>query len=111
MAMPADRKLGKGESLQVRAPVVALTMGGILILLATVAFGLTLFFHDRIGSRFVLRHAFPAPAVIPDERAQRLALEARQRHILEGAGRPMPINQAMKEIAARGPHAFDPVDR
>jgi hypothetical protein len=108
--MPADKRLGKGESLQVRAPIVALTMGGLLVLLVTVAFGLTLFFHDRIGSRFVLRHAFPAPAVIPDEGARRIASEARQRHLLEGAGGRMPIDRATQEIAARGSHAFDPVD-
>jgi hypothetical protein len=105
----AEHRLGKGESLQVRAPLVASAMLGILVLLVAVAFGLMLFFPNRIGVRFVPHSAFPAPAVVPDERAQRLALEARQRRALNGADGRLPIEQAMREIAARGAHAFDPV--
>jgi hypothetical protein len=105
----AEHRLGKGESLQVRAPLVAGVMLGILVLLVGVAFGLMLFFPNRIDVRFVPRSAFPAPTVIPDERAQRLALEARQRRALNGADGRLPIEQAMREIAARGGHAFDPV--
>jgi hypothetical protein len=104
----ADHRLGKGESLQVRAPVIVATMLGVLTLLAAVAFGLMLLFPNRIGARFAPYDPFPAPAVIPDERAERLSLEARQRRELNGAGGRLPIDQAMRAIAAKGTHAFDP---
>jgi hypothetical protein len=104
-----DRNIGKGESLQVRAPVIVSIMMGLLILVMVVAFGLTIFFPDRIGVRFVPRHTFPAPAVIPDERGQRLGLQARQQRALNGAGGRLPIAAAMRQIASRGDHAFDPV--
>ena len=105
----ADLHPGKGESLQVRSRAVAGTMVGILILLAAIAFGLALFFPNRIGVRIVPRHPFPTPAVIPNERAERLGLEAHQRRELAGAGGRLPIDRAMQQIAGRGTHAFDPV--
>jgi hypothetical protein len=104
-----EARLGKGESPQVRTRVIVTIMLGMLVFLVAVAFGLALFFPGRIGVRFVPRHPFPLPAVIPNERAERLSLEARQRRELNGAQGRMPINQAMLDIAARGPHAFDPV--
>lgn len=104
-----EARLGKGESPQVRTPVIVAIMLGMLAFLIAVAFGLALFFPGRIGVRFVPRHAFPLPAVIPDERAERLGLEARQRRELDGAQGRLPISQAMQAVAARGPHAFDPV--
>lgn len=104
-----EPRLGRGESPQVRTPVIVATMLGLLALLTVVAFGLALFFPQRIGVRFVPRHSFPLPAVIPDERAQRMGLEARQRRELSGADGRLPIEQAMHDIAARGPHAFDTV--
>lgn len=107
--MTTDRKLGKGESLEVRARPVILTTAGLLILLTVVAFGFTLLFGNRVGERYAVRHEFPAPAVVPNERSQRLALEARQRKLLEGQDGRMPIGQAMQAIVAKGPHAFDPV--
>jgi hypothetical protein len=88
---------------------IVLTMLGVLTLLVTVAFGLQAIFQNRIGQTRTTRTAFPEPAVIPNERAERLALEARQRHELAGANGRMPIDAAMRAIAAKGPHAFDPI--
>ena len=107
--MAAEKIIGKGESLQVRARIVAWVTAGILILLCMIAFGMALFFPGRIGMRFVVRHDFPAPQVIPDERAERLSLQARGQRQLQGAGGHMPIQKAMATIAGRGPKAFDPV--
>ena len=107
--MPHERGIGSGESLQIRARTVALVLIGALTMLAAVGFGLTLFFPDRVGAGYVVEHVFPSPAVIPDERAQRLRLEAEQRRALAGAHGRMPIEQAMMAIAARGDQAFDPV--
>lgn len=109
--MAAEKEIGKGESLQVRAPAIGLATLGILIVLCMIAFGFVLFFPNRIGVRFVVRHSFPAPAVIPDERALRLSLEARQQRQLQGATGHMPIGKAMETIAGKGPRAFDPVGR
>ncbi len=97
------------ENPQVDTRKVVTAIAGALILVVATAFGFTLVFGDHIGVRFVARHAFPAPAVIPNERAQRLTLEARQRKLLAGAHGRMPIESAMRLIAARGAQAFDPV--
>ncbi len=94
----------------VRAGLVVLTMAGILVALGGIAFGLRLVVPERIGAASVTRQAFPAPGVPPDERAARLALQAVQRAALDGGGGRMPIAEAMRAIAARGPHAFDPID-
>jgi hypothetical protein len=108
----SERHHGKAESPQVANRKVVLAMAGMLLLMAAVAFGFTLLFANRIGVRFVPHlafHAFPAPAVIPDERAQRVSLEAQQRRLLAGGNGRMPIGQAMQAMAARGAQAFDPV--
>jgi hypothetical protein len=107
--MPHERDIGSGESLQVRTRPVAFIFVAILTTLAIVGFGLTIFFSNQIGTGHVVAHQFPSPAVTPDERAQRLRLEARQRRDLAGAGGRMPIEQAIGVIAARGDHAFDPI--
>lgn len=84
-------------------------VAGIMIILALIAFGFQPLFRDRIGQTFVVRHGFPGPAVIPNERAERERLDAEQRRDLNGAHGRMPIESAMKTIAAKGAHAFDPV--
>jgi hypothetical protein len=101
--------LGRGESPNVGARRIIFIMVGILIVLVAVAFGFQAIFRDRIGQTYAVRHPFPAPAVIPDERAERLALEARQKRDLAGAHGRMPIGAAMKAIAAKGDRAFDPI--
>lgn len=106
--MPRE-DIGKGESLAVSARTIAILLAAGLAMLAAAGFGLTLFFADRIGEDHAVGHSFPSPAVIPDELAVRLRLEARQRRDLAGAHGRMPIEQAMRTIAARGDHAFDPV--
>lgn len=103
--------IGKGESLQVRVRAVVGITVGLLALLVVVAFGFTLIFSNRIGVRFVPHSAFPAPAVIAQERSQRLAIEGRQRRALAGAGGRLPIDEAMKRIVTRGGRAFDPVEQ
>jgi hypothetical protein len=84
-------------------------VAGIIVILSAIAFGFQPMFRDRIGQSFVVRHGFPGPAVIPDERAQRERLDAEQLRDLNGAHGRMPIDAAMKAIAAKGAHAFDPV--
>ena len=74
------------------------------------SFGLELVFRDRIGMTYVEQHKLAAPGVIPDERAVREALEAQQRAVLAGAGNRLAIEAAMRVIAAKGEHAFDPVE-
>jgi hypothetical protein len=105
-----DSELGRGESPNVRMRAVVLIMAGILTVLLAIAFGFQVIFPDRIGQTYTVHHAFPLPAVIPDERAERLALEARQRKDLAGGHERVPIGAAMKAIVARGSHAFDPVE-
>jgi len=102
--------LGRGEAPAVSARAVLLVTAGMLAALVAIAFGLELFFHDRVGMTIVYRRELPTPGVIPDERAQRLALEARQREALNGAGGRMPIEAAMQAIVAKGPHAFDSIE-
>jgi hypothetical protein len=101
--------LGPYESPQVRAWVVAAIVAGILTVLILIAFGFQPIFGDRINPARLAPHPFPPPAVISDERAQRLALENKQRHDLAGANGHMPIGNAMRAIAAKGNHAFDPI--
>lgn len=105
--MHAD--LGRGESPQVNTRRVLIIVAGIIAFIVIVAFGFQLIFASRVGQTFTVQHTFPAPGVIPNERQERLALEARQKRDLAGAHGRMPIGQAMKTIAAKGPHAFDPV--
>jgi hypothetical protein len=107
--MTVERKLGPGENLQVRTRAVVLVTASLLVLLTVIAFGFMLIFANRIGVGYAVRHEFPAPAIIPNERSERLAMEARQRRVLAGQDGRMPIEQAMQAVVARGPHAFDPV--
>jgi len=104
-----DADLGRGESPNVGTRAVVAIIAGILVVLVVVAFGFQTIFRDRIGQTHAERHPFPAPAVIPNERAERLALEAKQKKDLAGAHGRMPIDAAMKAIAAKGDHAFDPL--
>jgi hypothetical protein len=101
--------LGRGESPDVGTRKVVFIVAGILAVLVLVAFGFQAIFRDRIGQTYAVRHPFPAPAVMPDEGAERLALEAKQRKDLNGAAGRLPINAAMKAVAARNDHAFDPI--
>lgn len=104
-----DADLGRGESPTVNTRRVVAIVAGVLIFVAAVSLGLQVLFPNRIGQSYTVHHAFPAPAVIPAERQQRLALEAKQRKDLNGAHGRMPIEAAMKAIAAKGTHAFDPL--
>jgi hypothetical protein len=104
-----DDDLGRGESPAVRTRAVVLATVGILAMLLAVAFGFELIFGDRIGMTSVEQHPLPAPGVVSDERVEREALEARQRAALDGAGGRLPIEAAMRAIASKGEHAFDPV--
>lgn len=97
------------ESPEVRTRAVLAIVAGVLAALVAIAFGFQLLFPDRIGKAFAVRNLFPAPEVIPNERAERLALEARQRRELEGADGHMKVEDAMAAIARRGNRAFDPV--
>jgi len=102
-------EFGNHESPQVSTVRVVMIVAGMLAILSAIAFGFQALFHDRIAQTYTVQHPFPAPAIMSAERAQRLALEARQRRDLNGAHGRMPIDAAMKAIASRGTHAFDPV--
>jgi hypothetical protein len=97
------------SSPQVETRQVAIVMVAILVLLIAIAGGLTLFFGERIHRGLPQASAFPTPAVITDEDAQRRALEAAQRRLLAGGNGRLAIDEAMKRIVARGPQAYDPV--
>lgn len=101
--------IGKGESPQVRAPVVVGIIVGLIALLLLIAFGFALPFANRIGARRAPQTAFPLPGVISYEHSERLVIEARQQRALQGARGRMPIDQAMARIAGRCDRAFDPV--
>jgi hypothetical protein len=105
MAAEIDRREQPGVRIR---PVVA-AMLVILGSLIAIAFGLQLVFRDRIGRMHATQSAFPSPEVMADERAERLALEARQRRELAGGNGRMAITAAMQAIAARGRQAFDPI--
>ena len=107
--MAADTNIGSGESPEVRAVPVLLAIALIIGTVALIGFGLELFFPDRVGLNTVGSHPFPAPAVVPGERSQRLELEAAQRHDLAGAKGRKPIDDAMREIASKGVRAYDPI--
>ena len=104
-----DDDLGARESPAVSTRAVVLATAGILIILAAIAFGFAPIFRDRVGITAVERRPLPAPGVTPNQRAERETLEAQQRAALAGAGGRMPIEAAMRAIAAKGEHAFDPV--
>lgn len=104
-----DTDLGRGESPQVGTRTVLVIVAGMVVILSLIAFGFQPLFRDRIGESFVARHGFPGPAVIADERGERERLDAEQLRDLHGAHGRMPIDAAMKTIAAKGAHAFDPV--
>jgi hypothetical protein len=107
--MSAEGNAPPLASPEVRTRLVVVTMAGILVALAVIAFGLQLVFPDRISATSAERHVFPAPGVRRDEGAERLALEAAQRAAPLGGGGRMSIADAMRAIAAKGPHAFDPI--
>jgi hypothetical protein len=102
-------ELGRGEPPVVATRAVLVIVAGILVVLMSIAFGFQAIFRDRIGQTYTVHHPFPAPAVIPDERAERIALDAKQKKDLSGAHGRMPIDAAMKTVAAKGNRAFDPV--
>lgn len=97
------------ESPEVRWRSVVAIVAGILVALVLIGFGFEAFFPDLIGKTYTVSKPFPSPRVIPNERDVRLALEARQLQALKGGNGRIPIDRAMADIAARGPHAYDPV--
>ena len=104
-----DDDLGRGESPAVGTRAVIFATIGILAILVAIAFGFELVFRDRIGVTYVEQHPLPGPGVRPDERTEREALEAQQRAALAGAGGRLPIEAAMRAIAGKGEHAFEPI--
>lgn len=100
----------KPETPQVRAGSVIAAVGGIVAILLFVAIGFAMFFPGRIGKTYAVQTPFPAPQVIPDERRQRLALQAQQRRVLEGKTGRMPIEHAMQVIAAKRQRGYDPIE-
>ena len=98
------------ERSEVRTSRIVAVAGGTLIILIAVAFGFQVVFKTRINQTYTVQKAFPLPGVVPNETELRLALEAKQRAALEGAGGRMPIDQAIDAIVARGADAYDPLE-
>lgn len=105
----ADENLGRRETPEVKTRTVLLLTAGILVFLVVIAFGVGALFPGRIGRAGVTQHQQPLPGVIPNERSVRLSLEAKQRQDLNGGRGRIPVEEAMQAIAAKGPHAFDPI--
>ena len=106
----AEPDIGRGETPAIRTRSVLVVTIAMLAALVAIAVGLQVFFSDRIGMTIVATREFPAPGVVSGERAERLALEAKQNSELNGAAGRMPIAAAMQAIAAKGLRAFDPIE-
>lgn len=108
------------EPPEVATPIVLMAVAGFLAFVALAMTGL--FFYLRTSAPSALNqaveHQFPGPALqkSPQADLKRFAME--QRTALSGYGwidRPkglahIPIERAMRIIAARGDHAYDPLD-
>jgi hypothetical protein len=100
--------------------IVLIAVAGFLGFVALAMTGL--FFYLRTSAPSALKqaveHQFPGPTLQKSPQADLKQFEIEQRMALSGYGwidRPkglahIPIDQAMRMIAARGDHAYDPLD-
>jgi hypothetical protein len=113
--------LERGEERErpaVRAGVIATAMAGFFVFVVLVAIGLS-FFYQALApdATFVKPSEFPAPRLQTRSDGLRDPEIARQQSDLDrfrwidrSRGEfQIPIEQAMKIVAARGPRAYDPV--
>jgi hypothetical protein len=99
--------------------VILMVVGGFLAFVAAAIFGIMLFLKTEAPGAFAPRRErpFPGPALQKLPQNDLANFEAAQRSTLSGYGWVdpghgavrIPIEQAMQMIAARGEHAYDPL--
>jgi hypothetical protein len=119
--MPTEEMRSRAEpqSPDVSAAAVLIAVGGFLGFVAVTMTGL--FFYLRIEAPHALRQAaerpFPSPALQTNPQGDLKQFELAQRMALSGYGWVdrstgivrIPIEEAMRIVAARGDRAYDPV--
>lgn len=113
-----DRRLPQPPD--VATGIVITTIAGFLVFVALFAAGLFFYLRSTAPSAFkaAVEHQFSEPALQKKPQADLRRFEREQRAALSGYGwvdRPsglvrIPIEEAMRIIAARGDHAYDPLD-
>jgi len=89
---------------------VGFTAIAVLVFLAAVLGFFALAFSGTINRPFPIMQYFPQPQVTQNEAVQRLHLEDAQRMRIAGQNNgALPIIEAMRQVAARGAKAYDPV--
>jgi hypothetical protein len=108
------------EPPEVRAGLIAAIMGGFLLFVAAAGAGLFAFYRWRaVGAQFVDVRSFPAPELQTGTDGTPEPSIARQRSDLgrfreldaDHGAFQIPIEEAMRIVAARGPDAYAPVSR
>jgi hypothetical protein len=99
--------------------VILIVVGGFMAFVAAAIFGILLFLKTEAPGAFAPRRErqFPGPALQKLPQNDLANFEAAQRSTLSGYGwvdpghsvGRIPIEQAMQMIAARGEHAYDPL--
>ncbi|SJZ93076.1 hypothetical protein [Consotaella salsifontis] len=99
---------------------ILLVLAGWTVFVAAGLYAMLLFVnaHVPVNTPFESVSQFPSPAIETDPQAQLTVLQSNQRQRLTGyawvdraAGLVhVPITRAMEAIAARGDHAFDPLE-
>jgi hypothetical protein len=89
--------------------LIGFTAVGLLVFIAAVLGFLGLAFSGTIHRPLPVVPQFPEPQVTANERVERIQLEAGQRARIAAKYGGVPIGEAMRMVAARGPHAYDPV--
>jgi hypothetical protein len=98
---------------------VLAVVGGFLLFVAAAISGLLLFLHSQAPSAFSLRveRPFPSPELQTSPELDLARLTAAQRAQLSGYAwidrdhgiARVPIEEAMRLVARRGAHAYDPI--
>jgi hypothetical protein len=109
------------QSPDVATRIVIIAMAGFLGFVAISMTGLFFYLRSSVPDAFrkVIEHHFPEPALQKDPQNDLTRFEREQRATLSGYGWVdrskglvrIPIENAMRIIAARGGHAYDPLDQ
>jgi hypothetical protein len=105
----------------VAAGIVVIAVAGFLCFVALSMTGLFFYLRSSLPDAFrkVIEHHFPEPALQKNPQDDLRRFERDQRAMLSGYGWVdqskglvrIPIEEAMRIIAARGDHAYDPLDQ
>ncbi|MGY3453984.1 hypothetical protein [Bradyrhizobium sp. USDA 4353] len=119
--MPTDEMGGRimSQPPEVETRIVLAVVGGFLLMVAAAVAGLLVFLNTDVPGALAPRHErpFPAPTLQTTPQGDLAKFEAAQRKDLSGYGwvdrdrglARVPIEDAMRMIAARGEHAYDPL--